>query len=517
LSSLFLHRPPGHNGKKEHYIISVAKDLEHAMTRAYGSLSCDTLRLTGSSLEELSRVLVEFAEDLHNDIGIWKGFEKYNIEFFGTPLPLVLSPDENIGSENINVLRIQFLLWRLYSELTPELLMSPKHNDLKNLSTVVADFLEKRFKDIPRGSSVKEFLSGPDNFCWEVKRKLVWLGTHSYLFRNSCRNYIENNGGKPEIPIIDDFICQQATAWSGLGVIDILAVVLDIPEEQGLELRSWYERHLAVYQIMTSNDQHADVKNLISGQMYAVQVAKDTPQIKIGAIVIGSLIPWKGEWAWSGQQSVMEGVKADTIQEFKDQFLRKCPEIVYRYYDGQIQKARDYLARQYQEYTMNYGNDLVIFPDGISMAADRQKEIRRQWEHQPREVIAKAMAEYDLKGPAANINFPPDILKNKNGVGVFYNPEEGEEIVIDFNDIVSGFKKKGIDLNQNEQDAIRSFISSDNVSPDYVKRLIQEYGSESIQTAFFIPAKYHDSHLDFLLRCYKGAYYRKRYPRIALI
>jgi hypothetical protein len=96
------HRPPGYTGKKEHYLIGVAEDLEHAITRAYGSLAYKTIRLTDSNLEELSRVLVEFAEDLHNDIGIWEGFEKYNIEFFGTPLPLVLQPNENMGSETIN-------------------------------------------------------------------------------------------------------------------------------------------------------------------------------------------------------------------------------------------------------------------------------------------------------------------------------------------------------------------------------------------------------------------------------
>jgi hypothetical protein len=44
------------------------------------------------------------------------------------------------------------------------------------------------------------------------------VGTHSYLFRSSFRNYVVDHGGKSEIPVIDTFICQQTTAWSGLGV-----------------------------------------------------------------------------------------------------------------------------------------------------------------------------------------------------------------------------------------------------------------------------------------------------------
>lgn len=86
-----------------------------------------------------------------------------------------------------------------------------------------------------------------------------------------------------------------------------------------------------------------------------------------------------------------------------------------------------------------------------------------------------------------------------------------------FNNIVSGLKKRGGNLSKDEEDGIRSFICSDLVSPRFVRRLVKEYGSESIESAFLIRGSHEDYHLDYLLRRYKGAYYRKRYPRIALI
>jgi hypothetical protein len=58
----------------------------------------------------------------------------------------------------------------LYSELKPELLISPTHRDLEKLSAVIATFLQNRFTDIPQGSSVKAFLSGPNSYGWEVKK-----------------------------------------------------------------------------------------------------------------------------------------------------------------------------------------------------------------------------------------------------------------------------------------------------------------------------------------------------------
>ena len=70
-----------------------------------------------------------------------------------------------------------------------------------------------------------------------MKRKLVWLGTHSFMFRTMFARYMEEQAaGRSDIAHTDDFVCQECTRWSGLGAIDILAGVLDISDgrPQGL-------------------------------------------------------------------------------------------------------------------------------------------------------------------------------------------------------------------------------------------------------------------------------------------
>ena len=104
-----------------------------------------------------------------------------------------------------------------------------------------------------------------------------------------------------------------------------------------------------------------------------------------------------------------------------------------------------------------------------------------------------------------------------SGVCIYFNPDEGQEIIQDFFDIVSGFKKKGINLNDDEHDAIRGFFESDAISPRFVNKLVQEYGDESIRVAFLIPDKTNHPYLDFLFRRHKGHFYRKRYPTISLL
>ena len=511
------HRPQEYIGKGDRYLPQLAEDLKQVLIREQESLAYNTLYLPSSKLEELATILVEFAEDINNDIGIWNSLERYNVEFFGTPLPFILRPNEDMGQEAVNQYRSQHLLWVLYSELNPQLILSPTHRDLTQLAEVVSGFLGERLSRIPRGSAVKAFLAEPNKFGWDVKKKLIWLGTHSYLFRNSFRNYVEDHGGKTEIPIIDDFICQQTTAWSGLGAIDILAATLDISEQQRYDLRSWYERHHAYYRILVKKGLIMEVMNTISDKPYTVRLRQQVNQFNVGQIVLGSLVPWNGEWYWSGKQSRFTNITENTLQELKDSFLRQVPRIAYRYCDQLAEKAEKRAAFHYHEFIKHHGDDLAIYPSGLSMAADFQKEVRSQWESQPKEVIAKLMEKHKLQNPEPSLSFPRNLIENENGVGVYYNPDEGQEVMTGFNDIVSGFQKQGINLSEAEEAGIRSFICSDSVSTKFVRRLVQEYGSESIESAFLIRGRHGNYHLEYLLRRYKGVYYRNRYARIALV
>ena len=213
----------------------------------------------------------------------------------------------------------------------------------------------------------------------------------------------------------------------------------------------------------------------------------------------------------------MGNITEESLQELKDTFCRRFPEVVYRYCSELAEKARQTNDLRYHEFIKYHGGDLTIYPDGLSMAADRQKEIQLQWASKSEGTISRAVEKFKLQGPRPDISFPRDILESEKGMGVFYNPDEGIEIMTGFNDIIDGWKKKGVNLNEDEENGIRAFIWSDLVSPQFVRRLTQEYGYESIEAAFLIRGDHDESHIDYLLRQYKGAYYRRRYPRIALV
>lgn len=211
------YRPHRRLGRSERTLAKIAEDLTRFLTKAQRSLTYETLHLSGRQRETLAPILVEFAEDLYQDIGIWRSLEHYNLDFFGTPLPCVLPPDETMDAEPINPDRMQFLLWTLYSALEPDLILAPNHQDLERLALWMAEFLSARLAHLRYDSGVKTFLNTPNTYGWDVKRKLVWLGQHSYLFRLYCEQYIRDHGGQADIPTLDDFVCQETTSWSGLG------------------------------------------------------------------------------------------------------------------------------------------------------------------------------------------------------------------------------------------------------------------------------------------------------------
>jgi hypothetical protein len=127
------------------------------------------------------------------------------------------------------------------------------------------------------------------------------------------------------------------------------------------------------------------------------------------------------------------------------------------------------------------------------------------------------MKKHGLSQPRPKITLPPDLLDQRDGIGVYFNPEEGQEIVIAFNDLLAGLGRRGAGLSPDEVDAIVGWMQSREISPGFVRRLAEDYGGESILAAFLL-AKHDEGYaLEYLLRRYKGVFYRRRYPTLTLV
>lgn len=231
-------RPQGFTGRGDKYLGEIAQELRRLLCKTQKYFAFPSCRLPDDTWTDVSALLVEWAEDVHNDIGLWRTVETHQRQCFGTPLPLIVNASPEVELRGFDPRRIQFFLWSLWPCFNPERVISPAHEDLKRLAEVASRLLAERFARLPRDSGVTQFLASPNDYGWDIKRKLVWLGINSYLFHFLFLKYVDDHQREPDIQTKDDFVCQHCTEWSGLGVTDVLAGTLDVPAEDRATLRT---------------------------------------------------------------------------------------------------------------------------------------------------------------------------------------------------------------------------------------------------------------------------------------
>jgi hypothetical protein len=256
-------------------------------------------------------------------------------------------------------------------------------------------------------------------------------------------------------------------------------------------------------------------KNRVCNKEYIIRVGNQSDRFKVGHVYLGGLVPWNGEWYWSGQQYIIGALPENRIEELAETFLQKQALIAYRYFDTVLEKARDRIKIHYRNFVDFHGDDLAVFPDGYAMTAAMQKQYRLEYEAHPWEIVDEIMQSHNLKNPWPTFVYPPALLDASNGVGVFFNPDEGQEIMPGFYHILQGFAKKGVDMTEDEIGSIRGLIKSPSISPKFVEKLAKKYGAESIAETFLHRDRQGIDYLQYVLRRYKGQYFRIRYPNIS--
>ena len=336
---------------------------------------------------------------------------------------------------------------------------------------------EKRF---PGQSSVKMFLNLSNEDGYDVKKKLIWLGTKSYFFRENFNLYLAKGNFKKEIPVIDDFIVQITTTWSGMGVIDILAGLLNIPQSRKDEIKSWYERHASFYLIKSSQGKKVIAENIINQQNYRIIVGSNVNPFKINDLIFGNIVKYGTEWYWSGKQHSFNSLTKEQIQETKEDFILNSSIIVYRYDKALLKKAQDRNIELYKEFVEYFGSDFIVFSNGIDLATSLQKQASLRYEKLTEGEFEKLKDDYGLINKSPKFNYPENVVNSENEIALFYNINEGQEILTEYTSLKSSLKKEGKDLTSDDLDFIYAMIEDPSISPAFVQRILSMFGTKSV-------------------------------------
>jgi hypothetical protein len=117
----------------------------------------ENLALDEEDLTMLSLSLVEMAEDLHCNIGLWHALETYQMELFCTPLPLIWRTGDD-PLELFDTLRFQFYLYTIWGILKPDIILLPTNPDLISLAETVSDWTQETFSRFQTKSPISAYL-----------------------------------------------------------------------------------------------------------------------------------------------------------------------------------------------------------------------------------------------------------------------------------------------------------------------------------------------------------------------
>ncbi len=495
--------------------ISLIDELYKSIIGTSHLFSSEEFRLSNEKFHRISHLLIEFFEDIHFDIGIWRSYEKFNEATFGTKLPGTLSPNvKDVTKDQFNALRIQHFLWNIYQTVEPDYVWSPFHHDFVILSKALSLFMSGTEKRFPGQSSVKMFLNLSNEDGYDVKKKLIWLGTKSYFFRENFNLYLAKGNFKKEIPVIDDFIVQITTTWSGMGVIDILAGLLNIPQSRKDEIKSWYERHASFYLIKSSQGKKVIAENIINQQNYRIIVGSNVNPFKINDLIFGNIVKYGTEWYWSGKQHSFNSLTKEQIQETKEDFILNSSIIVYRYDKALLKKAQDRNIELYKEFVEYFGSDFIVFSNGIDLATSLQKQASLRYEKLTEGEFEKLKDDYGLINKSPKFNYPENVVNSENEIALFYNINEGQEILTEYTSLKSSLKKEGKDLTSDDLDFIYAMIEDPSISPAFVQRILSMFGTKSVLKAYLLKE---ENDIDYIIHKHKGIFFKNRYPTLTIV
>lgn len=109
------NRPLGFNNKEDRFLIPIINGMEKLIASTQNQYVYDTIKLDKKLRQILSTLIIEFAEDLHCEIGLWESLEFYNQQLFNTPLPLFVNNESEI-KESFDVNRIKYFIHNMFFE-----------------------------------------------------------------------------------------------------------------------------------------------------------------------------------------------------------------------------------------------------------------------------------------------------------------------------------------------------------------------------------------------------------------
>lgn len=486
-------------------------------------------KLGKEEIRTLSVLVVSYFEDFINEIGIWAAFRSINRELFGYPIPFYDLSDYD--EEFLNPEDIAFLIWSFCSTQADGLFHAPDRPDLLEMAQKACDLLDEKIGEVPDTDFYQKYFhysSRPDFF--ELKEKLQWLALGSYFFgpiftpdvfrelqapsSDPLQEAFASDPGKLLYVVQENYIYERRLPLSAISAPEMLARLLDCPEEVRKDVLNFHRRPTALFYLKEKDDQYYHLQLPATGRIFRARkdsVGHGNVELESEHFHFASLIQWDGEWLFTGIVSTWPNKKG-MMEE-----LKTTPALTTHVYDTAHQeKAKESTRLMEKVFFEVFGGSFVICEDGKALT-DALEKYNKAFHHKVAEKSEQAK-QFQEKRP----DFGPEKFDHEKyfpearGIGLFFVPEQGIEMFSGAGDL-AGLLQAKRELPRKEITKLFFGLMSDQLSADSTQVLLEAYSDRNL--AFPFPASRVDIRRDwpFLLRFFKPNDFGEKRPNMSLV
>jgi hypothetical protein len=284
-----------------------------------------------------------------------------------------------------------------------------------------------------------------------------------------------------------------------------------------------------LFEVLDCDHDRSRMRNLINERDYTVYATSNmsNADIKPGDFLYARIVPVLGDHVFSGAVSVIKGDRSlkqrATIYKTAVEWQMKNPAKAFRDNDEKLQKSRDQVRRQYEDYMNVFGEDQV-FGNGREIYQLYQSFFDFQvFEKVNPETGLTPAAHYEqdtgkpYKSPIAHL--PDDVIASED-VAMLCDTDEGILFLIQYRQFIDIFKNPDAYLGRVEaEDLVMEYLESDAVSDIPFRKAAKRF-PDNFTAVMEYMGKQHDFEsvdIEDLMREFKPQTFNKLPTTVAIL
>lgn len=504
----------------DNYYLKIANNLKKVLDAPDAFILL--MYIDKDEIDFLSCFLTSYFEDIISGTSIWNTFTRIHKQHYNKIIPF-FDTDDYFENE-INVQDVSFLIWYFLNTVQDEKFISPFNSFIMQIASKVMEILGEEYEYAPENSYLKTFytIDETETDFYKVRKLIDTLLFKTWLFfPDTALDLIDKENeliekGKDENLLHylqetrDVLVHTSHTHLMSLKGKEWAGNLLGGKHPLSADLKNMSQPIRGFFLYKGQDDADIFIEHIASGKPFKLtKKSFDHAHLlyTIDTIMYVGIVEWQNEWWFSGVYFQNE-FNADVVLKEKNSMKSRMQ---VNFLDHKRQETKETLKLQFDAFLdFNKGLQIAFLPSGKI-----NEFLQNYIEHFNSSLkLSKKQIEEARKNSRADGYFGDkdkpivDFIEDGDSGLVFFNPESGPEIAMNFNHVFP-LKHNPFYIPGEDPAEVLDLFISDQTSKELAEYCIKHCKSK---LPFFKTelGKLYLKDIDFLLRFWKrSAYFSK--------